>query len=140
MDPWDRSNVPRNVADRARPATCRRVRCGDRCIPQARRTMKLSFVDPRFLAAPSVVACGLTFAEVGKVDDPITQPGLCCGTLYELPKAIGALSAGTLLWSASVGGDAPNAPMTIPVWKSTDDGRTWTFVSTVVTGGVPRKN
>lgn len=83
---------------------------------------------------------GVSFALVGKVDDPRTNGGLCCGTLYELPKAIGAMPAGTLLWSASVGGDSPNAPMTIPVWKSADDGRTWTFVSNVATAGVPRRN
>jgi hypothetical protein len=83
---------------------------------------------------------GVSFAEIGAVDDPINQGGLCCGTLYELPTALGSMPAGTLLWSASAGGDSPNAPMFLPVWKSEDDGRTWTFLSKIVTASKPRKN
>lgn len=83
---------------------------------------------------------GLSFTEIGAVDDPINQGGLCCGTLYELPRALGAMPKGTLLWSASSGGDSPNTPMTLPVWKSEDDGRTWRFVSKIATGAKPRKN
>ena len=37
--------------------------------------------------------------------------GLCCGTLFELPQAVGALPAGTLLYAASVGADTPGALM-----------------------------
>ncbi|MDB4995718.1 MAG: Ricin lectin [Myxococcaceae bacterium] len=83
---------------------------------------------------------GVTFTEVGRVDDARTQGGLCCGTLYEVPRAIGAMPAGTLLWSASIGGDSPEQPMAIPIWKSGDGGRTWTFSSNVVVAPVPRKN
>ena len=83
---------------------------------------------------------GVSFAAIGNLDDPRTQGGLCCGTLYELPKPLGAMPAGTLLFSASAGGDAPNAPMTLPVWKSGDGGRTWAFVANVAVGAVPRKN
>jgi len=83
---------------------------------------------------------GVSFKEIGMLNDPImNNGGLCCGTLYELPKALGALPAGTLLWSASSGGDAPNQPMRIPVWKSSDQGRTWTFLSMVAVGAVPRR-
>lgn len=80
----------------------------------------------------------LTFHVVGHVDDPVAQGGLCCATLYELPRALGALAAGTLLWSASVGGDTPGAPMSIPVFASADRGRTWKLLSTAITAGVAR--
>jgi len=81
---------------------------------------------------------GVNFTVVGHVADPArTKVGLCCGTLYELPSAVGALAAGTLLWSASVGGDTPGQAMTIPVWKSADRGRTWAYLSTVATASKP---
>jgi hypothetical protein len=81
---------------------------------------------------------GVSFTEIGAIDDPINQGGLCCGTLYELPRALGALAAGTLLWSASAGGDTPNAPMVLPLWKSEDDGRTWQLLSKIATASKPR--
>jgi hypothetical protein len=74
---------------------------------------------------------GATFAEVGTVLDEATQggEGICCATLYELPRAIGDLLEGTLLWSASVGADLPERRMTIRVWASTDLGRSWERVA-----------
>jgi hypothetical protein len=67
---------------------------------------------------------GVTFSAIGHIDDELASGGLCCATLFELPQALGALPAGALLWSASVGGDAPSAPMSIPVWSSVDGGHT----------------
>ena len=81
---------------------------------------------------------GQTFEVVGRIDGDLSLGGLCCATLYELPAPLGALPAGALLWSASVGGDNPNAPMSIPVYASTDRGRTWSFLSRVVTASKPR--
>jgi hypothetical protein len=81
---------------------------------------------------------GQTFAAVGRIDGNYSIGGLCCATLYELPAPLGALPAGSLLWSASTGGDSPGAPMAIPVFASTDRGRTWTFLSRVVTASKPR--
>ncbi|HEX5063513.1 MAG TPA: RICIN domain-containing protein [Kofleriaceae bacterium] len=81
---------------------------------------------------------GQTFEVVGRVDGQFSIGGLCCATLYELPAPLGALPAGTLLWSASVGGDNPNAPMSIPVYASTDRGRNWSFLSNVVIASKPR--
>jgi hypothetical protein len=81
---------------------------------------------------------GVTFTVVGRIDDARADGGLCCATLYELPHALGALPAGTLLWSASVGGDSPDAPMSIPIWRSVDRGRTWAYLSTAFTAAVPR--
>ena len=81
---------------------------------------------------------GQTFTVVGRVDGDFSLGGLCCATLYELPAALGALPAGTLLWSASAGGDNPGAPMSIPVYASTDRGRTWRLLSRVAIATKPR--
>lgn len=59
------------------------------------------------------------------------QTGLCCGTLYELPRAVGDLPRGTLLYAGSVGQNAgPERRMDLDIWHSRDHGRTWTFLST----------
>jgi hypothetical protein len=78
---------------------------------------------------------GRTFTRIGTVSDPGAAEGLCCSTLYELPRQVGDLPAGTLLWSASVGQEADPATrrMTLPVWASKDQGRTWEYVSTAAT-------
>ncbi|BDP43918.1 hypothetical protein DAETH_38870 (plasmid) [Deinococcus aetherius] len=76
---------------------------------------------------------GASFSQVGTVTDSLASGGLCCSTLYELPHAVGSLNAGTLLWAASVGQDATNRRMSLRVWKSTDVGRTWTYLSACVT-------
>ena len=80
---------------------------------------------------------GRTFQRIGTVSDPGAAEGLCCSTLYELPRQVGDLPAGTLLWSASVGQQADPATrrMTLPVYASTDRGRTWEHVSTAATVG-----
>jgi hypothetical protein len=76
---------------------------------------------------------GSTFAQVGTVADPQASDGkgLCCATLFELPQAVGALHAGTLLWAASMGADA--RPMSLRIWKSNDVGRTWSYLSSCAT-------
>ncbi|MER8155680.1 sialidase family protein [Streptomyces sp. NPDC094472] len=78
---------------------------------------------------------GSSFSQVGTVADPKSASGrgLCCATLYELPQQIGDMPAGTLLWAASFGQDAPGRRMTIEVFKSTDLGRKWSHLSTVAT-------
>lgn len=82
---------------------------------------------------------GLTFTRVGGIDDPILNTGNCCATLYELPRALGELPAGTLLWATSVGQQSDTNYMSIVMWASTDHGRTWTRQSTIVTATVPRR-
>lgn len=84
---------------------------------------------------------GATFRRVGSVTDPEAADGrgLCCATLFELPRPIGALPAGTLLWAASVRAQA--RPMSIRIWRSTDLGRSWSYLSacattTVTSGGL----
>ncbi len=81
---------------------------------------------------------GFSFAAIGHIDDPIMKSGLCCSTLYELPRALGALPAGTLLWAASIGGDTSAQPMSLVAWSSPDGGATWTRLTTIVTGSAPR--
>lgn len=70
---------------------------------------------------------GATFTQVGTVSDEAleTGEGLCCATLFELPRPLGDLPEGTLLWSASVGADATDRRMSIRIWASTDLGRSW---------------
>ncbi|HEY8142553.1 MAG TPA: RICIN domain-containing protein [Kofleriaceae bacterium] len=81
---------------------------------------------------------GVTFDVIGAIDGEHAAGGLCCATLYRLPRALGALPAGSILWSASVGGDNPDAPMSIPVFASSDGGASWSFLSNVTIAGVPR--
>lgn len=38
-----------------------------------------------------------------------------CGTLYELPSAVAAMLAGTLLWAGSTGGDTPAVAIQIRI-------------------------
>jgi len=78
---------------------------------------------------------GQSFTRIGAVNDPAASEGMCCHTLYELPTAVGSMPAGTLLWAASFGADAPASTrrMRERVWKSQDGGRTWTFLSTIHT-------
>ncbi|GGJ68366.1 hypothetical protein GCM10010121_093910 [Streptomyces brasiliensis] len=80
---------------------------------------------------------GTSFHQVGAVSDPEAAggQGLCCSTLFELPQQVGNLPAGTLLWSASVGQDEANRRMALRVFKSNDVGRTWSYLSTIVTAG-----
>src|SRR5699024_8265540 len=71
---------------------------------------------------------GATFAQISTVLDEATETGegLCCATLFELPRAVGDLPEGTLLWSASVGQDeGEDRRMSIRIWASTDVGRSW---------------
>lgn len=71
---------------------------------------------------------GATFSQISTVLDEATETGegLCCATLFELPRAVGDLPEGTLLWSASVGQDeGEDRRMSIRIWASTDVGRSW---------------
>ncbi|WP_264777586.1 RICIN domain-containing protein [Deinococcus aetherius] len=64
-----------------------------------------------------------------------TPPRNCCSVLYEVPQTLGSTSAGTLFWATSVGTDqTPRTATAIKIYKSTDQGRTWTSFSTPVTG------
>lgn len=83
---------------------------------------------------------GASFARLGTLRDDGFASGLCCGTLFELPQAVGALPAGTLLYAASVGGDTPGALMEQRLYRSDDGGATFDRVAGATCGrsAVPR--
>jgi hypothetical protein len=73
---------------------------------------------------------GSSFHQISAIHDPEGATGMCCGTLYELPQAVGRLRAGTLLWAASYGQDAGvDRRIGIKIWDSKDGGHTWSFLS-----------
>lgn len=80
---------------------------------------------------------GASFAEVGTIRDPegANGRGLCCGTLFELPRRIGDMPRGTLLWAASAGYKvaASRRHTKQRLWASLDRGRTWAFTSDIAT-------
>lgn len=56
----------------------------------------------------------------------------CCSTIYELPRKLGHLKAGTLLYSASFfSGGIP----AIEIYTSTDHGQSWRYLSTPIKSG-----
>lgn len=74
---------------------------------------------------------GGMFSRVGTIADAgaARGQGLCCGTLFEVPRQVGRTAEGTLLWAASVGQDARRRRMALRVWRSTDHGRHWSYLS-----------
>lgn len=59
----------------------------------------------------------------------------CCAAIWELPQDVGALKAGTLLFSGTF---VEGTSAAIQVYTSTDEGKTWKYHSTVVKrGGTP---
>lgn len=79
---------------------------------------------------------GESFAPVTSIPvaDRNGQPGLCCGTLYELPQAVGELDEGTLLYAASAGQEAGDERrMSLDIWQSSDLGRSWSYLSACAT-------
>ncbi|MDH0867404.1 sialidase family protein, partial [Mitsuaria sp. GD03876] len=81
---------------------------------------------------------GTSFQLQGTVSDTAWAKGLCCGSVFELPSAVGVLPAGTLLWSASVGQDTPGKAMEHPIYRSNDGGKTWNFLARCGVGNKPR--
>lgn len=78
---------------------------------------------------------GVKFTQVGTITDSNMDAGnMCCGTLYELPSQVGSLAPGTLLWSASIGYDFTTQPMLLEVYKSSDQGHTWSYLSNCAAG------
>ena len=57
--------------------------------------------------------------------------------LYELPQAIGNMPAGTILCAGnSIPSDYSKSKLDL--YKSTDHGKTWSFVSSIASGGQPK--
>lgn len=76
---------------------------------------------------------GANFEQIGVIHDPDFSGGLCCGTLFELPRAEGAMPAGTLLWAGSIGQTSTSQPMQVKVYQSADRGATWAYLSNCAT-------
>jgi hypothetical protein len=71
------------------------------------------------------------FTAIGRISDPVFASGVCCGTLYELPRSVGLLREGTLLWAGSIGSNTADKHMAIRIYRSDDEGRSWSFLSDV---------
>ena len=76
---------------------------------------------------------GTSFSPLATIADPDFATGLCCGTLYELPRPIGGLRRGTLLWAGSVGQNTTPKLMKTKVYRSEDGGASWSYLSEVTT-------
>lgn len=74
---------------------------------------------------------GATWTALSPVPEPGGTTQRCCGTIYELPRAVGALAAGTLLYSATY---HLGRRTVIRVFRS-DDGVHWRPHSELASGG-----
>ena len=78
---------------------------------------------------------GKSFRKLSTVADPagVSGQGACCASLYELPRRVGALAEGTLLWASTAGMDAPKRVRRVSqrLWRSDDHGATWTYLSDI---------
>jgi len=74
---------------------------------------------------------GKTFSRIADVPAQTGSKFRCCETLFEMPRDVGGLRAGTLLFSATYDiGDQP----AIEIYTSTDEGHHWSYHSTPVSG------
>ncbi|MEQ9302341.1 MAG: sialidase family protein, partial [Marinoscillum sp.] len=67
----------------------------------------------------------------------ITENGYantCCSELWEVPQNLGSTAAGTLFWAVSAHDGAAPANRAIKIYKSTDQGNSWSYFSTPVSG------
>lgn len=74
---------------------------------------------------------GITWNKVGTVTE---REAPCCTELYEVPRNLGPVAAGTLFWATSVNLTGAG-PRGIRIYKSTDLGRSWSYHSMPVSGG-----
>lgn len=75
---------------------------------------------------------GRSFRQVAVIAEPdgVRGRGQCCGVLFELPRALGVLPAGTLLWANTTGWEVAPGERHVKqrLWQSPDRGRTWRFL------------
>jgi hypothetical protein len=78
---------------------------------------------------------GRTFRQISTISeaDGTRGRGQCCGTLFELPRPLGTMPAGTLLWANTTGWEVPSGERHVKqrLWRSLDRGYTWTFLADV---------
>lgn len=70
---------------------------------------------------------GKKFRPVGGFVDEVSAHATCCGHLYELPRQVGEMPAGTVLWAGSVG--SRQEGLKARIWRSDDGGETWHHLS-----------
>lgn len=70
---------------------------------------------------------GKQFKKVSMFSDPASIVAQCCGHLYELPRQVGNMPAGTVLWAGTVG--LRSEVMRTRIWRSDDAGETWSYLS-----------
>ncbi|MFB7041592.1 MULTISPECIES: RICIN domain-containing protein [unclassified Streptomyces] len=80
---------------------------------------------------------GASFRQVGRIADPESAggQGLCCSTLFELPRQVGALPPGTLLRASSAGQGEAGRRTALRIWRSNDTGRSWSYLSSCAVAG-----
>jgi hypothetical protein len=79
---------------------------------------------------------GSTFTPLSTVAPVAGSTEPCCATLYELPVAVGALPAGTLLRAGTY---RYNGTPAIEIYTSNDQGATWNYYDTPVIRGAGKQ-
>jgi len=78
---------------------------------------------------------GQSWTRISSVADTANGIGnRCCAYLYELPQAIGSLAKGTIL-CAGISAPVSDSETLLELYKSTDGGVTWSWVSEIAAGG-----
>lgn len=76
---------------------------------------------------------GASWAHIATLADTSYGGRTCCSSIFEAPRALGALPAGTLLLGTSQGA-AGTMGHELKVFRSGDEGRTWTYLSSCARG------
>jgi hypothetical protein len=78
---------------------------------------------------------GATFQQISTIREPdgVRGRGQCCGTLFELPRPLGDLSTGTLLWANTTGWEVAAGARRVRqrLWRSQDAGHSWVFLADI---------
>lgn len=86
----------------------------------------------------SAINPGLQFPGTPGLEDTTQLDRTAQPFLYELPQAVGSLAAGTLLFAGQIrpaDRDHPTSVSKLVVYKSTNQGTSWSYLSTIDTGG-----
>lgn len=76
---------------------------------------------------------GVNWSKIATIDE--TQfVHTCCSELYEVPQQLGNTAAGTLFWVVSAHNGPAPASRALKIYTSSDQGQTWNYFSTPVTG------
>lgn len=75
---------------------------------------------------------GSSFTNIADITFRAGAIKVCCAVLYEMPRSVGSIAAGTLLYSADF---CDHGVMSTDIYSSHDQGRNWAFLSAPVRGG-----